>query len=559
MKGQDMGIDDVQPKKLRMEFWGIFAVIMMTGIFFCAVKGGYKEDELYSYGLSNSRNMPFLTGLFEGKGAEGTVINRQELWNYITVNDGEAFDYQSVYYNQTQDVHPPLYYFLLHTICSFFPETFSKWMGLMLNLFLFAGTLLLLYGIMVKLSEGGKDTGQKNILSSHRAGLMAMILYGLSMAGLSELVLIRMYMQASFLNVLLAWWVLCLLRKQTFSLYLALGLTVFAGLLTHYYFVFYAFFACALLDIYFLIRKNVKAFAAVSVAAILGALCMYLYYPACIQHLLTGQKVSGEGFVGNITSLHHIASALFITCRIIAKGLSAASLMGAAGCGLIVIRWKKLKGRFDKDAAVEMLVFVLPAALDFMAVSLLTPSLRYIYNAIPLAAVAAAYVWYWVMVSWDCETVKTGTKEGTVRPWRRNTAYGPAILSLCLSVVMLFFFGPDHLYRDHRQYYEALRTVDGSPVIYYTGEYHPSITENVTQLLLFPDVYVCEKTVTDGLTAYVDGHAKNRNIVVFFAKYPEMFDSGIYLSELNGALGGQYEGELIYDGRQSAAYLMRKK
>lgn len=554
-----MEISDVQSKKLRIEFWGIFAVIMVVGILFCTIKGGFKEDELYSFGLSNSHSMPFLTGLFEGKGEEGTVINQQELWNYITVNEGEAFDYQSVYYNQTQDVHPPLFYFLLHTICSFFPETFSKWMGLILNLFLFAGTLLLLYGIMVKLLEGKKDTGQKRILFSHRAGLMAMILYGLSMAGLSELVLIRMYMLASFLNVLLAWWVLCLLRKQALSLYLALGLTVFAGLLTHYYFVFYAFFVCVLLDIYFLIKKKVKAFVAVSVAAILGVLCMYLYYPACIGHLMTGHKVSGEGFVGNITSLHHIASAIFITCKIMAKCLTATSFMGVAGCVLILIRRKKLKGRFDKDTGIEMLVLVLPAALDFMAVSLLTPSLRYIYNAIPLVPVAVAYVWYWVMISWDCETGKTEMTEGTARSWQRNIAYGSVVISFFLSVIMLFFFGPDHLYRDHRQYYEALRAVDESPVIYYTGDYHPSITENVTQLLLFPNAYVCKNAVTDRLVTYVDEHASNQNIVVFFAKYPEMFDSEVYLSELNGALGEQYEGELLYDGRQSVTYLMKKK
>lgn len=525
-----------------MEFWGVFVVIIAAGIFFCTVKSGFKEDEIYSYGLSNSQYMPFLNELFENTEGEGTVISRQELWNYITVNDGDSFDYGSVYYNQTQDVHPPLYYFLLHTICSFFPETFSKWLGLSLNLILFAGTLLLLYKIMDRLLEGANSTERTDKLSAHRAGLVAMILYGLSMAGMSEVVLIRMYMLASFLNVLLVWWVLRLLRKRSLSLYFALGITIFAGLTTHYYFVFYAFFVCAMLDIYFLVTKRRGAFAAVSVAAILAVLCMYLYYPAGLEDLLSGEKVSEEGFLENISSIWNIGSSLFITCRILMKGMAVAFLMGIAGCCQLIVRRSRLKGQPVGNNVVKMLILSLPAVLDFVVVSLLTPSLRYIYNAIPLVAVTVAYIWYWVMMSWNGERGKT---ESSI------------VISILLSIIMLFFFEPEHLYRDHRQYNEVLKEMEGSPVIYYTGDYHSSITENVEQMLMFPDVYIQEEPVTEGLGDYMNGHTVSQSIVVFFAKYPEMFDNDIYLSQLNDALGGHYEPELLYDGTQSRTYLMR--
>lgn len=548
--------DDVQRREMRKEFLGIFAVIMLVGIFFCTVKSGFKEDEIYSYGLSNSQYMPFLTELFED--GEG-VINRQQLWNYITVNDGDSFDYGSVYYNQTQDVHPPLYYFLLHTICSVFPETFNKWMGLSLNLFLFAGTLLLLYNVMIRLLEGAKGTGSGHMLSAHKAGLMAMVLYGLSMAGLSELVLIRMYMLASFLNVLLVWWILCLLRKQSISLYLALGVTIFAGLTTHYYFVFYAFFACAMLDIYYLTTKKGRAFAAVSVAAVLGVLCMYLYYPAGLEDLMSGEKVTGEGFVDKVTSLHSIASAIFITCRIIVTDLAVTSVAGIAGCCLLFKQRKRLKGQMTAGRVMEMAVLVVPAVLDFMAVSLLTPSLRYIYNAIPLVPVAAACVWYWVMAAEDCETGEAKATGRMCRLDSKKTANGAIAVMIACSVGMLFLVEPEHLYRDHKQYNEALTTVEGAPVVYYTDVYHPSITSDVVQMLMFPDAYISKEAVTDGLISYVKEHQASQNMVVFFAKYPEMFDDEAYLTSLNDVLGGRYEPELLYDAKQSRTYLMRMK
>lgn len=38
-----------------------------------------------------------------------SVFDRDELMQYVMVAENERFDYATVYYNQTQDVHPPLY------------------------------------------------------------------------------------------------------------------------------------------------------------------------------------------------------------------------------------------------------------------------------------------------------------------------------------------------------------------------------------------------------------------------------------------------------------------
>ena len=54
--------------------------------------------------------------------------------DYFTVQRGHEFDYATVWKNQSEDVHPPLYYVFVHTISSFFPGSFSKWFGLAVNI-----------------------------------------------------------------------------------------------------------------------------------------------------------------------------------------------------------------------------------------------------------------------------------------------------------------------------------------------------------------------------------------------------------------------------------------
>jgi len=43
--------------------------------------------------------------------------------NYFKVNKNSRFNY---WLNQTKEVHFPIYYSILHTICSFLPGKFNK-------------------------------------------------------------------------------------------------------------------------------------------------------------------------------------------------------------------------------------------------------------------------------------------------------------------------------------------------------------------------------------------------------------------------------------------------
>lgn len=119
-------------------------------LFFSGRKEGLFIDEVYTYGLSNSYYAPFVDDLKDDDMID-KVITRQELLDYLTVDDSDKFSAGSVYYNQSQDVHPPLYYWLFNFASSLNCGNFSLWTGLVLDLVIYLLTLAALYLLALKL------------------------------------------------------------------------------------------------------------------------------------------------------------------------------------------------------------------------------------------------------------------------------------------------------------------------------------------------------------------------------------------------------------------------
>ena len=165
------------------------------------------------------------------------VFTQSEFLNYVAPQGSTRFDYASVYYNQTQDVHPPLFYFLLHTVCSLFPGSFTKWTGLGMNFVLLGGTLAALYALGMELFADWKKA------------LFVCALYAFNREMISNVTMVRMYMLMTLLTILLALLVAKSLRRPSVPKYLLIGVTIYLGMMTQYFFVVYAFLLCAAYDL----------------------------------------------------------------------------------------------------------------------------------------------------------------------------------------------------------------------------------------------------------------------------------------------------------------------
>ena len=220
-------------------------LVLGVCLHFCLWKSGMFIDEIYTYGLSNSHYQPFI-GHGEGEWMKEQLLTREDFFDYLAVTGEDRFDFASVYSNQELDVHPPLHYWIINFCSSLAENQFSKWIGLIPDLMIYLGTLALLFVLV------------RELFSDDAAAALCILLYGLSRVGLSTMLMIRMYVLMAFFTVLLALLSVRELRKPSLKNEIAIGLCICLGLMTQYYFVFYAFFLCAFTVLHRLWRKEWK-------------------------------------------------------------------------------------------------------------------------------------------------------------------------------------------------------------------------------------------------------------------------------------------------------------
>ena len=251
-------------------------------------KEGYNIDEIYTYGLANS--------YFEnplGLEYEDGIIYEEpaEIWmEYMTVPEWNDFNYGQVWVNQSKDVHPPLYYALVHTISSFVPYSFSVWYAAAVNVAFAIMTLAVVQMLTSLLTEN------KTVLS------MVSVAFVFCAGVISIATFMRMYVMTMFFVTVVTYLVYWMYKKG-FSLLgmVGVGIVSVMGTLTHYYFLIYLFFLCLIYGIYLLYKrvwKEVVLFILTMAGA--GAVCLGVF-PAMWTHIFGG-GYRGSASISNFTN-----------------------------------------------------------------------------------------------------------------------------------------------------------------------------------------------------------------------------------------------------------------
>lgn len=469
----------------------LFTVTGVCFLFSCR-KSGMFIDEIYTYGLSNSHAGPYVRDAAGGS-LKDAVLTRQDLFSYMTVDEGEGFDFGAVVYNQTQDVHPPLYYWLFNMASSLTPGVLSKWTGLVLDYLIYLCALWLLYLLSVRL------------FGSRAVGAAAAALYGLSVIGLSTMLMIRMYVLLTALTVLLAWLTAGLLESRRLWYCPLIGLCIFLGLMTQYYYVFYAFFLCGFVVLALLFQREFKMAGVFSLCAFAGVGLLVAAFPGCLDHLFADALVSGGNALENLGDVGQYAGRMLIFLRDTGhrmKGAAAVALLAAAG---LVLGCRRLAAVIrDRRVSLLPLLVILPAFPAFVLVALISPvsEIRYIYNIIPLFILAVCYL---LMLLERC----TDTL-----PHPRARKAGMVLLVLAVSLWYARCLPPDYLYPEHREYNAAVAAHGEDPCLYLTGYVAP-ITQDLLQLLAFEDVFVTESPASPALDRYLEDRGSPEECVVF--------------------------------------------
>lgn len=286
----DKVIGEIKNRIWLFLFILIWCVQMLTAVYFCCQKKGFHEDEYYTY---------YSTARTYGLALEDNAwMEHDAYFNEFVVLEDQGFRYGLVKQVQSWDVHPPFYYWVFHTLASLFPETFSKWYGLAINLAAFGLSMFLLWWLSLKVTE-----------NNERLSLLVCFFYGFTPAAMSGVVFIRMY---ALLTVFI---LLCAILHVNFivsrggregeadrlpfvKFLLPLMIMTYFGFLTQYYYFIFLFFMAAAFCVYLLwTERKLQNCIRYAVSLAITFILAYLTYPAYPGQMFKGQR--GAQAAGN--------------------------------------------------------------------------------------------------------------------------------------------------------------------------------------------------------------------------------------------------------------------
>lgn len=259
-------------KKIYIKYLIISVIVILIACFHISRKENLDIDEVYTYGLANNT---FQLDIEDYKNYTGDEL----LTTYATVDKDNRFDIDSVFFNQSMDTHPPLYYILVNFICSLFYGKFSMWFGLSINIL----AILIIFWEISYIIE--KITNNKVI--SVLIPLISLFTYGFT----NLIVFTRMYAMLTAISLYL---IILILNKTSENntenivdtkFLVTYYITCLAGILTQYHFVITMAFFTIYLLINLLINKKYKMLLTTSITAILSIITSIIIFPSMLNHI----------------------------------------------------------------------------------------------------------------------------------------------------------------------------------------------------------------------------------------------------------------------------------
>ncbi len=426
-----------------------FVVLGMFWLLSARKKEDMHCDEYFSYMGANSE--------FEEEGYPFNNLKNFENGQWVTpdyfndlyaVTSDELLDYGTAWNNQKQDVHPPLYYLLLHLITSVRLGRFSMMAGALLNIICMLAALIFLYKIFVILSE------------DQSMSAIAVLAYGTCPGVVSTIVFLRMYSLLTLFTVIGFYLFVAYENKKIKDKAFLAGVFLIniLGMLTQYYFLFIAvglFLTFVLRSVYLIYRRRrkVSLLSAFVVTNILSAVLYLFFWPDCIQHILFGYRgeetfqnvVETKNFINNTSEMFvHLDQGLF---------LNSGKLIIIFTCFLILLSY--LKSYWDeKDSFIA--IIGLNAVFYYLIVSHISEMKtdRYLMPIYPLIAVTVL----------GC----------LIKALKRFEKKGLKAFTLLMAVfcVANMLHAPNYLYSGRAEQIESLVSHEQENCMYIHKDYH---------------------------------------------------------------------------------------
>lgn len=476
----------------------ITAVIIISLLWIGSIKYGFHIDEIWTFHLANYQYNDTL-GIANFDIVDGRSYTGETLWdNYMTVQPEHRFDYKNVWVNQAADVHPPLYYCLIHTICSFFPNQCEAWMGLILNVLLAA---VIFWQVRWMFERFLKDEKCSNIIS---------FIFMFSVGFINAISFFRMY-------VLLMVWtnalVILLLddcdRNNSWKFYGKLYLIIFGGMMTQYYYSIFTCFICAIYAVYVWKDKNYKKILLSTLTIASSVMTEIVIFPAMLKHIFWSGRgkeafsnIHADGFMEHLFQFLKIINVQLFGGLIIIVLFIALFILVMGGH---INRNIELTKIFMK----KYLLVLFPTIIYILFIAKLAPyrDIRYLMNILALVYVLIASLIYYTLKN------VVGLKAGA------------ASIILLLLIIIGYKTGIPNFRLSEKENVVQLEKMKDVPCVYlYDEKYKWNIAANILELRKLDEISFFELnsddiTINDKAIVYVMRGSDDETVLSKLMKY----------------------------------------
>ena len=548
--------------KYMIVFLVIWAVQMAAAFYFCVQKQGFHEDEYYTY-YSTARTNGFYV-------ENGQWMDRETYRNEFVVLPGQGFQYGLVKQVQSWDVHPPMYYWVFHTVASMVPGVFSKWTGLTVNL-VFWGINIVLLAYLAWLVSG----------RSGRMAALVTLFYGFSPAAMSGVVFIRMYEMLTTFVLLCAILHVRVMQQErgkqpVVRCLLPMAVVTYLGFLTQYYYFIFLFYLAAAFCMWLLWRDrkiwNCLRYGVCQGIALVSA---WLTYPSCLGQMFRGQRgaQATENFFDLSNTLERFRFFyelldVYVFGRILSIFLLLVIILALTACrqhsrrrirqvtGETVSRNAALTAEAYKDGIANRGIYAILAfavlgyflTVSKTALLLGDTSNRY---QLPVYGMIVLLLFQAIRVLW--QRVRPAFMAGN-----KHTGYLCGAAAAACLLIDMAGLGADRvvfLYPEDKEQtdFAMERAQEGTPVVYL---YEPGaewcIWAVTDELLAYPEIYFAAAEETDQIT-----EEKIQNEDALAVYIAEGADDEAQVRRILDSNPGLSEGRLMFEEKYCRVYYVR--
>ena len=308
----------------------LLAMGLALMLYYAAHKQGYHVDELYTYELAN-----YPGGFYALE--DGYMDSWHDGSFYSAVlTPGRPFDYTIPWNNQKIDVHPPLYYCLIYTAESLFPQLGLPWVGLLPNFVCILAGAAVLY------------CTAKRLIGRFWPAWTAAACWLLCVGVQGMAVFTRMYSLMMLEGIVLLychvvlWQALQAGQKPPRAVWPGLFAVTMAGALTQYFFLVFCFFVCGLFGIWLLAARRFKTAGGYVIAEFAALAAAYAAFPTMKAHIFSGSR-GKEAFasVFDLSALAEWGRSIGTVVQLLAAQFGGLWLWAVVVAAAAVVLWRR--------------------------------------------------------------------------------------------------------------------------------------------------------------------------------------------------------------------------